>query len=1369
MAERDSILIALIQEVLGPRNGPYEILPAAQDPRNEYITGVLAPAQLRQPPEELTALQEEELVDIDEEFEEASSEEDQDIQGFTAVPGVFSPALDPKSSPRSIGLSFTVEGDAHTPAIEVCATWARYHAHEQGWERQPFSFLTGAVLVDQSAAWAAGPGVRLQLRSRSVGHRRWRVSIFLVNETTIAESKWAETADYVFQPQIRVSCCPGTLLLPVQSEPLVATADVAPGSLAEEDATLALLYQNRAAFARGHLCGAVWKAIDPELPHPNIQAPQQAPYYWIDSVVVPETERAKFVPADVRTDMVPCYSVTAPSMRWDSRYGAGPVLDPEQLAEAWSPDTLQAYLRPLVDGYENWIADQRTIAQSFSVEQQSLALANLGRCQQAANRMAEAIEVLVTDPDVRLAFCFANKAIAVQSRWNNARRGLSDEVFNWRPFQLAFILLNIPALANLAHSDRRICDLLWFPTGGGKTEAYLGLAAFTLALRRRRACGHPDGDYIGAGVGVLSRYTLRLLTIQQFRRALGVITACEYLRVCNLDVSAERVGWRPRGYPGRETFLWGGVRFSAGLWVGGGVTPNNLLSVGPVPAGNGMVIYRGAVDILQGERVVRQGQIRQEGGGEPAQVLNCPCCDSILAVPDEDGFSTGQHTLHLMFSINSAAATSSPSPSQLQPGQEWVTVDAVQIEWQTDTCATISLTFSIPEGRALNARDIDTWWEQVIKPTLGRGVELIPARASRPGYVILRYTNSRNQQHPYNFEIYCPSPSCALNQQAWAEQVPLQHGTAGPPAAANRRQLMFPGTQAPPASLPNSFNMQWRPVVEQFRLNNILQIGHRIPIPAYTVDDQIYHHCPSLVIATVDKFARLAFEPKAASLFGNVDHYHSLWGYYREGCPPSSGGQLQAGYKPHPPGYNAGITLRVPVAPFLPPDLILQDELHLIEGPLGSMVGLYETAIDLLCQREVNGETIVPKYVTSTATVRQASTQVQALFDRDLAQFPPSAILADERFFARDSEVHPLEAAQAGRLYVAICAPGKGAQTPIVRIWSALLQAVFDRWQCSQSEESDRFYTLVGYFNAIRELAGALSLYRQDIPERLSFRAENSARPLHADRILELSSRASSLRLPSLLKRLEATAPDAPDAVLATSMFGTGVDVDRLSLMVVHGQPKTTASYIQATGRVGRKQGGLVVTFFRASRPRDLDHYEFFTGYHRALYRYVEPVTVAPFSPRARERVLGPLAVTLLRHARTLGGQSVAPIWKIEQRILNGYFSNAVKMGTHRYDAEVQIIPLLFETRAVHQPEGRQPPPGVTEQEAASELDRWAQLAQQISDPNQLVYSEPAVNRTPTRAVVLGDAQHHAQGLPEAFENAPQSLRDVEDTTGFKA
>lgn len=1366
MAERDYILIALVKEVLGPRNGNNEVLPEDQNPRDEYITGVLAPAKA---PASLDNIEGE----TDDFAEEVSSEEDQDTQGYVVVPGVFSPALNPKELPRSIGLSFTVEAENGKPQLEICATWARYQLTQQGWQRHPAVFLTGPVSVTQNNRWPAETGVLLQLRVRSLPGRAYRVSIFLVNITNIPDNSRADTPDYLFQPQIRVHCCPGTKLVPVQITSNGQATTATPGSMAAEDGSLNLLYRERTAYARGHLCGVTWREIDPERPHPSLASPPVAPFVWTDAALISSTDQQKFSPADVRTELVPCYPIETPEMGWPVQYGASPTLDPELLAETWQPNDIRHSLQPLVDGYRAWLNGQQQLVPTLSAVQQPVAQEHLRQCRMAADRMQQAIDILAGDEEVRLAFCFANKAMALQSRWARGRS------LHWRPFQLAFILLNIPALVDPLHPDRRTCDLLWFPTGGGKTEAYLGLAAFTLALRRRRGSHQQRGHNTGAGVGVFSRYTLRLLTIQQFRRALGVITACEFLRVYHLDTPGALTGWRPKDCPHKEKFIWGGLRFSVGLWVGGNVTPNNMLSVGPIPAPGGFIWYVGALDSLQGvtssgydgpdqklQKLSQQARHR-EVSGEAAQILNCPCCQSILAVPDE-GLDAGQHTLHFVIQ---GGRTTAPLLNALKPAGLPVTIDAVSYTSHTmPDYRTLSLTVTIPPDTALRARQIDEWWYQTLAPALGNNATLLSARPARPGYFILTYRTARNTTIAYDFDIYCPNPKCELNQHAWAEVVPLSTEETGiSPRSSSQMSLGF-GATDDVGDLPVISQMQWQAVLPVFQKASKRPVSGRIPIPACTVDDQVYHRCPSLVIATVDKFARLAFEPKAASLFGNVNHYHSRWGYYRDGSPPSWGGNLPQQYQPHPPDFAKGKVLHVPVQPFAPPDLILQDELHLIEGPLGSMVGLYETAVDLLCQYQLNSQTVVPKYVASTATVRQAESQVQALFDRRLAQFPPSAISADDRFFARDHEVHPLDSQQPGRLYVAICAPGKGAQTPIVRIWSALLQSVYDHWQQNPAPDLDRFWTLVGYFNAIRELAGALSLYRQDIPERMSFRAGNNARPIPEDRRIELSSRRSSLELPGLLKRLgDMLAPDALDAVLATSMFGTGVDVDRLGLMVVHGQPKTTASYIQATGRVGRQGGGLIVTFFRASRPRDLDHYEFFTGYHRALYRYVEPITVAPYSPRARERGLGPLAVILLRHGQEIEGRPVAPEWRVQQRLSGAYFSQADWMGTHRNAPEVDIIPELLERRAGQQPAGRRPDTNATAAEAGSELDRWASLARQHAGSDTFVYYEPTLFKPPERHVVLGDAQHRFQGYDEAYENAPQSLREVEETTGFKS
>src|SRR5690606_39038159 len=134
-------------------------------------------------------------------------------------------------------------------------------------------------------------------------------------------------------------------------------------------------------------------------------------------------------------------------------------------------------------------------------------------------------------------------------------------------------------------------------------------------------------------------------------------------------------------------------------------------------------------------------------------------------------------------------------------------------------------------------------------------------------------------------------------------------------------------------------------------------------------------------------------------------------------------------------------------------------------------------------------------------------------------------------------------------------------------------------------------------------------------------RRSETARRLAAP--IELTSRVSSSEIPDLLEQLELKQgdEDAVDSVLASNMISVGVDVTRLGLMLVQGQPKTIAEYIQATSRVGRGSvPGLVVTLYNANKSRDRSRYETFESWHRSLYRDVEPTSVTPFAPRARDR-----------------------------------------------------------------------------------------------------------------------------------------------------
>lgn len=1304
MSERNILISELAAEVLGPRRSVREELAPEEDPLNEFLLGVLSPVRSQDIApdalEELTGAQ-----DLD--SDESESNGSPDSPGVTDQ--LLSPSFDPRCRPASLGISFVVESADANPEVDLCFTWARYRPTERtGWQR----FVSGEVLErvscdnSDSRRSATDSAVRLVVRSRKVS-RGSRVSVFLVNETDTGTDR-PLTEHHLFQPQIRVVCRDGTRICPLEE---VHT----PGASLDEQTRLSFLYRSRVPYARGHLCSAVWKEIDPELILRTESTPLCPPFCWIDGAeIFPPEIFERFALSDLRSEYIPCILSSAADPDWDPRYPP-PELDPEKLSECWTSDAIHAALSPLAAAYEQWIKLGRQSL--FDIGDfpagQKVGTDLLDDCKKTHARILKGIDKLESNEEARLAFCFANKAIARQSMWTKGRLN------SWRPFQLAFLLLNIPAFLDVNDPDRLTCDLLWFPTGGGKTEAYLGLAAFVMGLRRLVAA--KEGA-TGSGVSVLSRYTLRLLTIQQFRRALALITACEVLRIMPWGSS---YGWRPDGAPVLGEFLWGTERFSVGLWVGGNVTPNNLQTFNFVKKKTGKVEeIAGAISILQG----RFGQ------GEPAQILSCPLkeCSSILAVPAE-GFSSGESkTLHVVIQ-DVDEGKQLPSCDELSSGPFKVTGRSVSAH-DDRRFATVSLTFRL-EANA-DPGVVDKYFADHVCKWFGEFATVASARASRPGY-FLRVGEWKKSRRPYDFEIFCPNPECELNRDIdWQEKTPSGNWPVHPAFA------------------------------------NATGNSSKCPIPAWTVDEQVYHRCPTMVIATVDKFARLSYEPKAAGLFGNVDRYSPLLGYYRTYCPPRGPDSLSG--PPKDLEVEAPGPASVPVSRFRKPELILQDELHLIEGPLGSMVGLYEVAIDLLCSQLNSGAVIGPKYIASTATVTRAADQVRCLYDRGVAIFPPPGITIDDSFFAKTPK--RIDPGSSGKVYVGLAAPGRGSLTPIVHCWSRVLQTVHDRRTSGVDDATlDSFWTLVGYFNAIRELAGAQALCNQDIPLRMQTIApDNRKRPL--DHLSDISSRANSLSLPGLLDGLNSRLGGGQmpvDIVLTTSMFGTGVDVERLGLMFVTGQPKTTSSYIQATGRVGRAGSGLVFTMLNAARPRDLNQYEFFAAFHRALYRSVEPATVNPFSPRARDRALGPVIVAILRQAAELLAENFAvslpPEWRFQQKKKGAWECAAWIMAGARNNPEIEELAKLFERRAQRQAGLRRPRPGATLEHTQFELDRWRQVAASSRDAGQcLLYAESSMASAPSHAVVLGDLRHLVEKLGVAFEDAPNSLREVEATTTFQ-
>ena len=364
-------------------------------------------------------------------------------------------------------------------------------------------------------------------------------------------------------------------------------------------------------------------------------------------------------------------------------------------------------------------------------------------------------------------------------------------------------------------------------------------------------------------------------------------------------------------------------------------------------------------------------------------------------------------------------------------------------------------------------------------------------------------------------------------------------------------------------------------------------------LPIQVVDEELYLNPPTLLFGTVDKFAMLPWNSKIGNYFA-VNNKNRA------------------------------------------PELIIQDELHLISGPLGTMVGLYESAIDALCTK--NG--IKPKIIASTATIRRAFEQCAALYDRNVVQFPHPGINAEDSFFAREAKID-YKKEKFGRMYVGLMASGKSKAMMESRTIAALMQRI--NTMDIEDEIKDKFWTLTVYFNSLKDLGKCVTLVNDDVRRYINTTATRIKEQKDARFIGmadELTSRVSTTKLNETLDKLEKCCYNKENIenkrwpsniLLATNMISVGIDVPRLNVMLMVGQPKLTSEYIQASSRVGRQYPGVVFTMYDSSKSRDRSHYEQFKGYHDSFYKYVEPTGVTPFSRPARERALHAVVISLLR------------------------------------------------------------------------------------------------------------------------------------------
>lgn len=1028
---RNGLLDFLQRELIGPDprpeykqfNGGEEILRPQDPPRLRYSAGVLFPIRFAVDYAESATREEAEAG-------ESGPAEDDEAENLTSTGVAVETDAEVDSEvnraneflPSAIGLTALVRLPKEL-CVKVSAALYEKKVQEgvglkdkqerwqpHWWRRRIEDirridceqFLVNRPYVAKPPLWIetghADLKLELHILSRPYIHaqdkERDRIITFTLVNRTSPDVELPRDAKCFFQCELAVEDINGRHCF--LSYPERDAADALHG----EEESLRLLYRHRRTYAVGHGCAAAWATSDCDV----------ASRIWTEAL--PYYEAKPILPREI------------PGLELQMRSFAAAEKDVA---------TIDDCLR-LAEAYSKWIEERasETRNATFPEEHRVAAVSHLALCRECHRRILEGIELLRTDADVRQAFAWMNHAMVEQQLHYdiaaNQRREwemIDNELRlkprpktdrqpprgRWRPFQLAFILMNIRAITQRESDDRSIVDLIWFPTGGGKTEAYLGLAAFTIFWRRLE-------DVENAGTTVLMRYTLRLLTTQQFQRAASLICACELIRRDN-------------------KVRLGNDRISIGLWVGQSVTPNE----------NGAA--RAALTSLM-----------REGKDNPFIFLSCPWCGAAMGpVPFQGAYKT---------------------PGYRRVGNRVIF-----------RCANSECDFCCDEG-----------------------------------------------------------------------------------------------------------------------------------LPLYVVDQAIYEDRPTLLIGTVDKFAMLTWKSEARRLFGFESEER-----------------------------------------FSPPDLIIQDELHLISGALGSMVGIYEGTIDALCWQRQGSKRLLPKIVASTATICRAPDQVRALYAREVFLFPPQGLRAGDSFFAQEVEDVP------GRLYVGVFGSALGSHvTAQIRVVSALLQAV----KCigGAAATLDPYWTLMVYFNSLRELGHAATLIRADIREYLNAMWDRMAirKPEEGsgafdlrrfiNRDLELTSRIQSSQVTEILQSLFNPYHDergqdgrpthkAVDVCIATNMIQVGLDVPRLGLMAVVGQPKTTSEYIQATSRVGRSERGpgLVVTVYNVAKPRDRSHFERFRSYHQSIYRWVEPTSVTPFAVPVRERALHAQIITLARYwgAQTLRDRPQPP------------------------------------------------------------------------------------------------------------------------------
>lgn len=1030
---RQKILDAVRKDLIGPASDCEQL---NEVPTSSYITGLLYPA-------DTDVTEDENYNDV--EF----TEKNFDADGETLEVGIFEEE-EPEDrvkggfqKPSSIGVSFYVSNDVQK--VNAYINWGKYYAEQvqgeaidktleedaENKKKKKHTIYIREQMNDvveinfnemgrsKQIPLESNGNIYIYVMKMQLDNGYKMVSVYLHNNDK-SDGDEKEYEKVMFQVEMLIA---DDLMSPIfVPEYLCRKVEL-------EDE---YYYKGRPVYARGRGCAATWEKKAEEI---NATA--------------------------IKSSFIPDYEIPSVSAQIDDM--PEHAFSMLQMGSPKKKSEVIQNLRTLTEMYGSWITDVLTNDEAMHDDKfKATGQTIIDKCNDANRRMNAGIDLIENNDKVYQAFVFMNQAMYLQrsitafskdygngipcslkdNMTDMPEKGRKKDHSEWRPFQIAFVLLNMCGIMDGESPERDIVDLLYFPTGGGKTEAYLGLIAFTIAYRRLTVSDETDYEKDG-GVTVFLRYTLRLLTTQQRDRLMRLIVAMEQLREKNEK-------------------LYGKERISIGFWVGGNVTPNKFSE------------YNDSDQFKKREFIRKLTK----------QIIKCHYCGKPITRDEYDINEKGKY---------------------------------VKIHCADDNCM-----FSLKTGRT---------------------------------------------------------------------------------------------------------------------------------IPVYLVDEEIYAKCPTVIISTVDKFARLPWSERVGLLFGRTDRYCSRCGHIAIG-------EKHAGR--HNADVAAGLERAETVAckPFYPPELIIQDELHLITGPLGTIYGGYETVVEEMCCIEKNGKKIRPKYIVSTATIRNAGEQIKFLYGRnEFAQFPPSGFDTRDSFFIKEvplptenlvdvSEEKISRMISDGkkpfRQYAGICASGQSVKTTLIRLYSIILQTALDIAKNPEYEDYiDPYYTLIGYFNSIRELGGAVRLLDDDIASRIRVvkNKYNSSeqRYLSFEGKKEITSRIPSWEIAQVLEKLAISydknkeKQGCYDVVIATNMIAVGMDVDRLGLMSVVGQPKQNSEYIQATSRVGRQHPGIIFTVYNPYRPRDLSNYENFVGFHSQMYRYVEGTTATPFAARARDRVLHALVVSLLR------------------------------------------------------------------------------------------------------------------------------------------